>query len=63
MNMSEKDVEVVLSLLRRIKIEARNPKKYKIENLCSKAIVTINKAKRRNGKSKTSETENLRAAQ
>jgi len=63
MNLKDKDAEILLSILRKIRAEANNPerKKYQIENLCSKASLIINKAKRKNGK--VSAPKNLRASE
>ena len=50
MNITDRESEVLLSLLRRIRAKANNPnrKRNEVENMCDRATLIINKAKRRN---------------
>ena len=49
MNITNREADALLSLLRTIRIETCKPnrRRYAIENLCDRATVIINKAKRR----------------
>lgn len=47
MTLTTREVDNLSALLRKIRGEARNPKKNKIENMCDKAARLLSKASRR----------------
>lgn len=50
MNITDKEYELILKMLREIKVESRKPKQraHKIENLTGRILVTLLKAYERN---------------
>ena len=47
MTLTSSEVDNLSDLLRKIRIEAKNPKKNKIENMCAQAKLLLSKASRR----------------
>lgn len=52
MTLTQREADAICRLLQDIRINANNPdrRRYQLENMCSRALAILKKAKRRNTK-------------